>query len=110
MSYRIAICVSVVYVQSVSKGAVLRFGVSEWSDAAGSLIGCRGFSYFRQMTRTTVKPAEAPEWMDMKALTLYVAVSERTLRAWIHRPVDPLPAARVGTKILVRRAVFDRWL
>jgi hypothetical protein len=32
------------------------------------------------------------------------------LREWIHRPVDPLPAARVGTKILVRRRSFDAWL
>ena len=37
-------------------------------------------------------------------------MSERTIREWIHRPVDPLPAARVGTKMLVRRSVFDRWL
>lgn len=37
-------------------------------------------------------------------------VSERTLRAWIHRASNPLPAVRVGTKILVRRSVFDQWL
>jgi excisionase family DNA binding protein len=51
-----------------------------------------------------------PEWMDLKALQGYACVSERTLREWIHRPIDPLPAARVGAKILVRRAAFDRWL
>jgi hypothetical protein len=28
----------------------------------------------------------------------------------IHRAVGPLPASRVGTKILVRRSMFDRWL
>jgi hypothetical protein len=51
-----------------------------------------------------------PEWMDLKALQGYACVSERTLREWIHRPIDPLPAARVGAKILVRRGAFDRWL
>ena len=51
-----------------------------------------------------------PEWMDLKTLTQYACVSERTLREWLHRPVDPLPGARVGTKILVRRTTFDQWL
>jgi excisionase family DNA binding protein len=51
-----------------------------------------------------------PEWLDLKALQRYACVSERTLREWIHRPLDPLPAARVGTKILIRRSTFDRWV
>jgi len=51
-----------------------------------------------------------PEWLDLKALQGYACVSERTLREWVHRPVDPLPAARVGTKILIRRSTFDQWL
>ena len=51
-----------------------------------------------------------PEWMDLKALQGYACVSERTLREWIHRAGDPLPASRVGTKILIRRTVFDNWL
>lgn len=50
------------------------------------------------------------EWMDLRALTRYAAVSERTLREWIHRPTDPLPASRVGSKVLVHRADFDAWL
>jgi excisionase family DNA binding protein len=50
------------------------------------------------------------EWLDLRRLQGYAAVSERTLRTWIHAPVDPLPAARVGTKFLVRRSEFDRWL
>jgi len=37
-------------------------------------------------------------------------VSERTLRGWIHSAVDSLPAARVGTKFLIGRSEFDRWL
>jgi hypothetical protein len=51
-----------------------------------------------------------PEWLDLKALQRHACVSERTIRDWIHRPLDPLPVARVGTKILVRRSGFDRWL
>jgi excisionase family DNA binding protein len=51
-----------------------------------------------------------PEWLDLKALQGYACVSERTLRQWIHRVINPLPAVRVGSKILVRRCEFDRWL
>jgi len=51
-----------------------------------------------------------PEWLDLKALQHYACVSERTLREWIHRASNPLPTARVGTKILVRRSTFDHWL
>jgi hypothetical protein len=53
---------------------------------------------------------EVAEWLDLRSLQQYACVSERTLREWIHRAVDPLPAVRVGCKILVRRGVFDRWL
>jgi hypothetical protein len=48
--------------------------------------------------------------MDLKALTCYADVSERTLRDWIHRPTDPLPASQVEGKILVKRSTFDRWM
>jgi excisionase family DNA binding protein len=51
-----------------------------------------------------------PEWLDLKALRLYACVSVRTLREWVHRLINPLPAVQVGTKILVRRSTFDRWL
>jgi excisionase family DNA binding protein len=50
------------------------------------------------------------EWLDMKALCGYACVSERTIRDWMHRSVDPLPAVQVGSKILVRRSTFDQWL
>jgi hypothetical protein len=56
------------------------------------------------------QPGIQPEWLDLKGLTCYAAVSERILRDWIHRAVDPLPAARIRTKIYVRRTTFDRWL
>lgn len=50
------------------------------------------------------------EWMDLRSLTNYAAISERTLRSWIHAPADALPASRVGTKIMVRRRDFDKYL
>jgi len=50
------------------------------------------------------------EWLGLRQLTEYAAVSERTLRAWMHRQVDPLPAVQVDGKILVRRSQFDAWL
>jgi excisionase family DNA binding protein len=50
------------------------------------------------------------EWLDLRQLTKYAAVSERTLRAWIHEPSNPLPAYRVGSKILVRKRDFDIYI
>jgi len=50
------------------------------------------------------------EWLGLRELTQYAALSERTLRARIHSPVDPLPAVRMGGKILVNRRAFDAWL
>lgn len=56
------------------------------------------------------KPGIAREWMSLRELTEYAAVSERTLRLWMHRQTNPLPAVQVDGKILVRRSVFDAWL
>jgi len=50
------------------------------------------------------------EWLSLQQLTEYASVSERTLRQWLHRPTDALPAVRVDGKILVRRSQFDSWL
>ena len=55
-------------------------------------------------------PNEGKEWMDLRTLQIYASVSERTLRTWIHKPVNPLPAARVGKKILIRKSAFDNWM
>jgi hypothetical protein len=61
--------------------------------------------------KPSVKPdRECAEWLDLRALTRYACVSERTLRDWIRRPTDALPAIQIRTKILVRRSTFDRWL
>jgi excisionase family DNA binding protein len=50
------------------------------------------------------------EWLDVRALTEYASVSVRTVRDWVHRPTNPLPAAQVGNKLLIRRTAFDEWL
>jgi excisionase family DNA binding protein len=54
--------------------------------------------------------APTQEWLDLHALTAYACISQRTIREWIHRPTNPLPAARVGGKLLVKRSVFDQWV
>jgi hypothetical protein len=56
------------------------------------------------------RDAPQPEWLDLKALSSYACVSEKTLRAWIHSVTNPLPAYQRGTKIYVRKSEFDRWL
>jgi hypothetical protein len=50
------------------------------------------------------------EWLGLKDLTHYADISERTLRSWIYSPVDPLPAAKVSGKVLVRKSDFDKYL
>ncbi|MGO4883131.1 MAG: helix-turn-helix domain-containing protein [Bryobacteraceae bacterium] len=50
------------------------------------------------------------EWMGLREVTQYANVSNRTLRLWIHSPVDPLPAVKVSGKHLVRRSELDAWL
>ena len=50
------------------------------------------------------------EWLGLRELTQHAAVSERTLRKWIHSEVDPLPAVRKAGKILVSRREFDKYL
>ena len=51
------------------------------------------------------------EWMDLKVVQDYACVSERTIREWIHLPVNPLPASQAGGgKILIKRSLLDAWL
>jgi len=50
------------------------------------------------------------EWLDLRALTQYASVSVRTIREWIHRTNNPLPAAQVGSKLLISRTAFNDWL
>jgi len=52
---------------------------------------------------------DGAEWLSLKRISYYANISERTLRAWIHSPLNPLPAVMVARKILVRRSEFDVW-
>lgn len=56
------------------------------------------------------KPQTSPEWLGLRQVTQYASVCERTVRSWIHSPVDPLPAVHVGGKILINRTELERWL
>lgn len=72
-------------------------------------VSCEG----ERVNRVKDKPSASEitlEWLSLRQLTAYAGACERTLRTWIHAPVDPLPAVRVGKKILVRRSAFDDWL
>ena len=55
-------------------------------------------------------PSARLEWMDLQSLTQYADVSIRTLGDWIRNSIDPLPASRVGRKLLVRRSDLDAYL
>ena len=48
------------------------------------------------------------EWLDLRTLTEYACVSERTLREWIHRFENPLPAVQVGNKLGRRKSASRR--
>jgi hypothetical protein len=50
------------------------------------------------------------EWLGLRQLTEYADISERTIRSWIYSPTDPLPAAKVCGKVLVRKSDFDSYL
>ena len=50
------------------------------------------------------------QWLGLKELTQYADLSERTIRPWIYSAVDPLPAAKVCGKVLVRKSDFDAYL
>ena len=63
------------------------------------------------MSVSKILRAAQPEWMDLKTIQTYACASERLIREWIHRPVDPLPASQPGGgKILVKRSHLDAWL
>lgn len=61
-------------------------------------------------SRLFLNAQNSPEWLDLRALQQYATISERTLRTWVHQLIEPLPAVRVGGKVLIRRSDFDTWL
>ncbi len=61
-------------------------------------------------SKTNSGTAVEREWLDLSELTRYVSASDRTVREWIRRQENPLPAVKVGNKVLVRRSQVDTWL
>lgn len=59
---------------------------------------------------STTKREIGTEWLDIRGLTQYASISQRTIREWIHRDSNPLPAVQVGNKLLISRTAFDKWL
>ncbi len=60
------------------------------------------------MTRnddTSPAPRIGLEWLGIRQATEYACVSERTLRSWIHSPVEPLPAVTVDLDAIVNDAL-----
>ena len=49
-------------------------------------------------------------FLSLKVLASYSGLSVRKLREYLIDPAHPLPAYRVGGKILVRRSEFDAWM
>lgn len=54
--------------------------------------------------------APADPFLDLRALADYSSLSVRKLRDLLDDPSQPIPAYRVGGKILVRRGEFDSWI
>jgi hypothetical protein len=61
-------------------------------------------------TTNEMPPPAEREILTIKQLVAYSNLSERTLRDYLHRRVQPLPYFQVAKKILVRRSTFDEWL
>lgn len=49
-------------------------------------------------------------FLTLKALAQYVGLSPRSLRAHVHAVVAPLPAYRIGARLVFRVSEVDRWM
>lgn len=49
-------------------------------------------------------------YLDLREIGKRLSTSGRTIRAWIHDPVHPLPAYRVGGKLLFRWSEVQAWV
>ncbi len=63
----------------------------------------------RVIERVTIQQDVDP-YLSLKGLAGYASLSRRMLQDLINAPRDPLPSYRVGSKILVRKSEFDRWM
>ncbi len=65
----------------------------------------RGVLAERVIVSTPLDP-----FLPLKALAAYSGIGVRKLREYLEDLGHPLPAYRVGGKILVRRSEFDTWI
>ena len=48
--------------------------------------------------------------MDFRGLVTYLPLSRRTIHTLVNDPVDPIPAYRIGSKLIFRRSEVDQWV
>ena len=48
--------------------------------------------------------------MDLRGLVAYLPLSRRTIHNLVNDPVDPIPAYRIGNKLIFRRSEVDQWV
>jgi excisionase family DNA binding protein len=51
-----------------------------------------------------------PQYVGLAELASRISLSPRTIRSLIHDPAHPLPAIRVGNKLLFKLAAVERYL
>ena len=49
-------------------------------------------------------------YFDLATLAMRLSLSKRTIRNYIRDPADPLPAYRVGGKLLFKWSKVEQWL
>lgn len=56
--------------------------------------------------------AQAPAWDlgGLKAIAQHAGVSERCAQAYMRLPVDPMPAYRIGRRLVASSAEVNAWL
>ena len=50
------------------------------------------------------------KYLSLRSVAEYTSLSSRTLRRWVNDPEDPLPAYRVGGKLLFKLEQLEHWL
>ena len=71
--------------------------------------GQREPAIIRPVTAVAVR-VDLDPYLDLRALSTYCHLSRRRLQDLLNDPHDPIPAYRVGAKLLVRRSEFDAWM
>lgn len=54
--------------------------------------------------------SDEDRYLSLGELVTYSGLSLRTLYRYLDRAAHPIPAFRIGGRVLVRRRDFDRWV